>query len=183
MARRLGLAFALVFLGVVCAVGQTYTDADLLREGKTAWDANKCVRASRFFFAYLLRAPLDQDARQRGKLEEAIRWCESRTAFAGGTKGDDPGSRPITPPPVSPPPDMSGVTLAVPTSSAQKRCAMYARVAAAQAEVFLASGCGGRDSRWDPAFTNHYNWCMAVGAPTANQETAVRQQLFDQCAP
>jgi hypothetical protein len=186
------LALLLVGAGVYA---QTYSDSQLLALGKQAYNANRCVSAAKFFFAYLLRNPSQGDP-SRARIEQAIAWCEENTAMAAGSKGDRQGEGGIQPPPVAvlgrgrgrgfqpdvssvgPPPAMNN------DPAVQRRCDAYARVAVAQAEAFASNRCGSIDGgRWQTSYNNHFGWCAGVGAGVAQGENTERQRVLNACTP
>ncbi len=81
-------------LGILLA--QSYSDAALLNEGNKAWQDDRCVRAARFFFAYLVKNP---SAGNRADLQKGIDWCEANTTLYAGGKGDNPSQPARTPKP------------------------------------------------------------------------------------
>jgi len=185
MVRRLGATSICLACAVAALFGQSYTDAQLYNEGRLAWDRGSCVRASRFFFAYLVRNPGVQNRNEGTLMQKAIDWCESNSTVAvPGSKGDDPGDGGVRPLARPPRPVLALPGSPIVAAPEQRRCDSYARIAVAQAQIYLANSCGAADTRWDTTYANHFNWCSAVGAAQSRAETAARQQILEtSCAP
>jgi hypothetical protein len=166
------------------AQAQSYSDADLLRQGMAAWNDTRCVAAARFLFAYLVRAPqqVESGSPPRQSLETAIEWCEQHTTVFGGSKGDRPGEKEEVP---SKPNIDFGVVVPPPPSNdpAQRRARAYSTLAVAQNVANLANRCGFSGPRWSSDYSYHYQWAVAVPAKDSRSETQQRQEMLDTCAP
>jgi len=175
------LIFSCCFVGMV--ISQSYSDQQLLDEGHKARDQRKCVQASKFFFAYMLRNP---KAAAQSSIPEIITWCENNTVVDASDKGDSmtPPMPSLRLPPstdgqpgvfVGPPPPM--------TLPASPRCDIYATLATAQNRANWVNSCGFTGARWNSSYPYHYNWCTSVPSEMTRAETQVRQNMLNQCAP
>lgn len=172
----------LICAGSVPLCAQQYSDDDLIRMGNQAWQQQRCVRAAEFLFAYLVRnpEPVRNDSAYRSRLQNAINWCEQNTSVYAGSKGDEPGH---PAPPRPPAINLAPSPIAPPLSAIQKRCNIYATLAAAQGTANSASGCGYGGSRWNSSYDFHYQYCLVAPPADTFSETQTRQNLLQQCAP
>ena len=192
------------------AVGaQSYTDTQLLQQGKQSWNYKQCVRAAKFLFAYRLRNPpaIQQSAEHAKAVDTAIAWCESNTMISAGAAGVDGkfdsagvantvAQRPqldLDPQAPSPIINMKGwraaelierplPPLALAVAARDKRCDVYARIAIAQQDANVANQCSFDGARWVSRYDHHYDWCLAVAVDATRSETDARQRLLDDCA-
>ncbi len=116
------------------------TDQQLYASGLIGYANGNCVKASRYWFAYLLRQPADLDAARQAQLEAVIAACDAaptKIAYANAM-----------------------FDLKKPTKQAQ--CDQYADLAVAQFEAAQLSGCGFSGSRWSGNHAYHANWCLSA---------------------
>jgi hypothetical protein len=180
--QRAAVLMCVVSLWSMSLSAESYSDADLLRNGLNAWNNNECVRAARFLFAYQLREPPELRANEqyRQQISTMITWCEQNAGLAAGTdaKFDRPG-QPATTGPQKP--NITLPPLAAPKDLNARRCDIYAAVAVAQNEANQRNACAFSGGRWSSEFANHYSWCLNVTRPNSAAETSARQELLDKC--
>jgi hypothetical protein len=158
---RLGLCVAL--LTVLTLVGAfAQSNSELYRSGQIGYASGNCVKAARFWFAYLIREPpeLNADPNRRAKIERVIRDCdEEPMRFAYTT-----------------------IQYSKKLPGKEGRCQIYAELAVAQFEANELSGCNQADSRWNADYTGHFNWCMTARDLDADAERRARDQVLRACA-
>jgi hypothetical protein len=180
--QRAAVLMCVVSLWSMSSSAESYSDADLLRNGLEAWNKNECVRAARFLFAYQLREPaaLRANEQYRAQISTMITWCEQNASLAAGTdaKFDRPG-QPATSGPQKP--NISLPPVAAPKDLNTRRCDVYAAVAVAQNEANQRNACAFSGGRWNSEFNDHFSWCLSVAGSDSATETRARQELLDKC--
>ncbi len=137
------------------------SDDQLWLSGQIGYANGNCVKASRYWFAYLLRKPASLDAARQAKIQQTIAMCDAaptRIAYANAM-----------------------FDLKKPTKQAQ--CEQYADLAVAQFEAAQSSGCGFSGSRWSGNRAYHHNWCLGSKDMEPNAELNARKSLMVTCAP
>lgn len=179
------IAAPLALLWMPIASAASYSDAELLQNGKAAWDKEECVKAARYLFAYQLRDPpaLRANNELRNNIDTAISWCERNARIAAGvdSKSDD-----LTSGGAQSRPQRPQVTLNAPSSPGgnldARRCDIYASIAVAQNEANRRNFCRmPAEARWSSEFDGHYGWCMNVPKAQSDAETVARQNLLGRC--
>jgi hypothetical protein len=143
------------------AQGSVPSDQQLWLSGQIGYANGNCVKASRYWFAYLLRKPAEMDATRQAQIEQLIRKCDlapMQIAYADAKflKKD-------------PPKDV--------------QCDQYADLAVAQFEAAQGSGCGFSGPRWSGNRAYHRDWCMGSKAREPDAELWARKGLMANCAP
>jgi hypothetical protein len=136
-----------------------FSNQQLYDYGQEGWNAGNCVRAARYWFAFLLRKPQDLRSQTKTVLEHRIATCDKTPSrFAGVDSSAD-----------------------APTPKTQRRCVMYAEIASAQYHASELARCNYTGPKWKPESLYHYNWCMTVQADDARKEIVERQAALDHC--
>jgi hypothetical protein len=150
---------SLVTLAVVMAFAQS--NSELYRSGQIGYANGNCVKAARFWFAYLIREPaeLAADPNLRAKIERVIRECDEEPMRYAST----------------------AVVYAKKPRSKEGSCQIYAELAVAQFEASQLAGCKLTGSRWSSDYAFHYKWCVAVDALNASLERSARDQALSSC--
>lgn len=137
------------------------TDQQLFVSGQIGYANGNCVKASRYWFAYLLRKPADMDATRQAKIQRVIALCDAaptQIAYANAL-----------------------FALKKPTK--QALCDQYADLAVAQFDAARLSGCGFAGSRWSGNHAYHYHWCLTAKDMEPNGELNARKSLMAACVP
>ncbi|AMP72593.1 hypothetical protein PP715_23660 [Ralstonia solanacearum] len=137
------------------------TDQQLFVSGQIGYANGNCVKASRYWFAYLLRKPADMDAARRAKIEQVIALCDAAPTQLSYA--------------------YAMFDLKKPTKQAQ--CDQYADLAVAQFDAAQLSGCGFSGSRWSGNHAYHFNWCLTAKDMEPTAELNARKGLMAACAP
>ena len=138
------------------------TDEQLYRDGESGYRRGNCVKAARYWFAYLLRNPagLKADPQRKRSLENAIRNCDDGgEPYAGNDAKFD------------------GIE-----GDSKRRCAMYTEIALAQNRANRLASCNFTGPQWNDSPPYHFNWCVQVDPGKARTETSERQKALDGCA-
>ena len=160
VSMRLSLCLTLLVMGAaVAAFAQT--NEDLYRSGQIGLANGNCVKAARFWFAYLVRQPTELAANptRKARLEETIRRCDEE-------------------------PDRYAATYVTYTNkirTKEGKCQVYSEVAVAQFEASRLASCNLTGTRWQPDYSFHYNWCVAVDDDQAFTERRARDQALSSC--
>ena len=145
----------------VLAQDVTPSDQDLFLYGQIGYANGNCVKASRYWFAYLLRRPADLTATRQAQLEQVISMCDARPTQIAYANAMFKTKKPVK----------------------QEQCDQYADLAVAQYEAQRLSGCGFAGPRWSPDHAYHANWCMGAKDMEPNTELNARKGLMASCAP
>jgi hypothetical protein len=134
------------------------TDQQLYVSGHIGYALGNCVKASRYWFAYLLRNPPELDATRRAAIERVIAVCDTS-------------------------PEQIAYTYAQFAKKPPDRCEKYAELAVAQFEAAQLAGCGFSGSRWSGNRAYHHKWCTTAREAESNRELSERRTQIVQCAP
>lgn len=139
------------------------TDQQLYLSGQIGLANGNCVKASRFYFAYLLRNPveLQTDYVLRTRLEKVIATCDSLPSHYAFT---------------------SAIFSRTPPTK-QALCEKYSEISVAQNDAASLARCGFTGSRWNAAVTYHHTWCMGAADSQRNAELEARKTALNACAP
>ena len=157
---RLSLCLTLlVTVATVAAFAQT--NEELYRSGQIGLAGGNCVKAARFWFAYLIRQPgeLATNPARRAKLEETIRRCDEDSERYASTM----------------------VTYSKKLPPKESRCQIYSELAVAQFEASQLASCNLTGPRWHPNYSYHYNWCIGASDLDAFGERQARDSALNSC--
>lgn len=145
--------------GVSHAQSDSPTDQQLFVSGQIGYANGNCVKASRYWFAYLLRRPTDLDAARQAKIQQVIAQCDANPSQIAYTYA----------------------TFDVKKPTKQAECDQYADLAVAQFEAARLSSCGFSGSRWSGNHAYHYNWCLTAASGDPTRELNARRGLMVTC--
>jgi hypothetical protein len=139
------------------------SNSELYRSGQIGYANGNCVKAARFWFAYLIRQPpeLETDLARKEKIERVIRECDEAPLRFAETYVQYQMRRPTK----------------------EGKCRIYAELAVAQFEASQLAGCNVRGGLWSPDFAYHYNWCVTADDGSAYRSRGARMTALNSCAP
>lgn len=149
--------------GTAIAQVPQVSDQQLYLSGQFGFATGNCVKASRYWFAYLLRNPpeLQTDSGRQARLEKVIADCDAAPLQYASTTAMFRKTQPTR----------EGI------------CDIYAEIAVAQFDASKLANCGFSGSRWNGSKPYHYNWCLGARDFEAVQERGARQTALAACAP
>ena len=160
MSMRLRVCLTLLMtVAAVAAFAQT--NEELYKSGQIGYAHGNCVKAARFFFAYLIRQPaeLAADPARKARLEQVIRVCDETPERYASTL----------------------VIYAKKKPPKESQCEIYAELAVAQFEANQLASCNLTGSRWSSNRPYHYKWCVGVDELEASRERQARDVALNSC--
>ena len=160
--QRLAVAGVLTLAAIIGrAQSSGPTDQQLFVSGQIGYANGNCVKASRYWFAYLLRAPADLSPTRKAKIEQVIAMCDAAPTKIAYAYAAFDAKKPTR----------------------QGRCDQYAELAVAQFDAAQLSNCGFSGARWSGNLAYHAKWCLTSKDMEPDAELNARKSQLATCVP